>query len=67
MPITSSAFKPLYEGRSVNTAGFLMAALRDLGVIGLDAENTRLHVRIPDVPLDSVFSEDPPRRKKKGG
>lgn len=67
VPITSSAFKPLYEGRSVNTAGFLMAALRDLGVIGLDAENARLHVRIPDVPLDSVFGEAPPRRKKKGG
>jgi hypothetical protein len=68
VPITSSAFKPLYEGRSVNTAGFLMAALRDLGVIGLDAENARLHVRIPDVPLETVFGEaPPPRRKKKGG
>lgn len=67
VPITSSAFKPLYEGRSVNTAGFLMAALRDLGVIGLDAENARLHVRILDVPLDSMFSGAPSRRKKKGG
>lgn len=55
-PLTSSAFRPLYEGRSINTGGFLMAALRDLGVIGLDAENNRLHVRNPDVPLESVFA-----------
>jgi hypothetical protein len=55
-PLTSSAFRPLYEGRSINTGGFLMAALRDLGVIGLDAENNRLHVLNPDVPLESVFA-----------
>lgn len=55
-PLTSSAFKPLYLGRSINTGGFLMAALRDLGVIGLDAENNRLHVRNPDVALESVFT-----------
>jgi hypothetical protein len=69
-PLTSSAFRPLYLGRSINTGGFLMAALRDLGVIGLDAENNRLQVRNPDVPLDSVFtpnSEVKPKRKSKGG
>lgn len=69
-PLTSSAFKPLYLGRSVNTGGFLMAALRDLGVIGLDAENNRLHVRNPDVPLDSVFTpsdEAPTKPRRKGG
>ena len=70
VPLTSSAFKPLYLGRSVNTGGFLMAALRDLGVIGLDAENNRLHVRNPDVPLASVFApsdEAPTKPRRKGG
>ncbi len=69
-PLTSSAFKPLYLGRSVNTGGFLMAALRDLGVIGLDAENNRLHVRNPAVPLESVFTpgdEGPTKTRRKGG
>lgn len=69
-PLTSSAFRPLYLGRSINTGGFLMAALRDLGVIGLDAENNRLHVRNPDVPLESVFapvSEIPSKPRRKAG
>lgn len=32
-PITSILFRPLFKGKSVNTGGFLLAALKDQGLL----------------------------------
>lgn len=68
-PITSSAFRELYAGRSINTGGFLMAVLVALEVLVPMPEGARGYARNPDVPLASVFTPNDgaePRRKRKG-
>ena len=42
--ITSALFRPLFRGKSVNTAGFLLAVLRHEGVVARDKEKVRMHV-----------------------
>jgi hypothetical protein len=44
-PLTFSTLQPLFEGRSVNTGGFLMAVLKSLGVIKVQDDNPRCHER----------------------
>lgn len=41
--LTFYSLQPLFEGRSVNSGGFLMAALKSLGVIRPMATNPRCH------------------------
>lgn len=41
--LTFYSLQPLFEGRSVNTGGFLMAALKHLGVIRPMESNPRCH------------------------
>lgn len=73
--LTSTSFKSIYAGKSVNTAGFLLAVLRDLGLIVPNPVNTRVHQRNLNVPMESVFvpaADTPmpktaPRRKSKEG
>ncbi|QHE86410.1 hypothetical protein [Hydrogenophaga sp. BPS33] len=67
-PITSSAFRELYAGRSINTGGFLMAVLLGLGVLVPMPEGARGYARNPDVPLASVFTPttEAPKRKSRG-
>lgn len=55
-PITSSAFRELYAGRSINTGGFLMAVLLDLGVLVPMPEGARGYARNPEVAIASVFA-----------
>ncbi len=43
-PITSTSIRPLYTG-SVNSAGFLLAVLKDVGLIKNIGENSRGYVR----------------------
>lgn len=71
-PITSSAFRELYAGRSINTGGFLMAVLLDLDVLTPMPEGVRGYARNPAVAIASVFtpSEEPKastKRRPKGG
>ena len=42
--VTSALFRPLFRGKSVNTAGFLLAVLRHEGVVTLAQDRVRLHV-----------------------
>lgn len=42
-PLTFSTLQPLFEGRSVNTGGFLVAVLKGLGVIRPMEDNPRCH------------------------
>ena len=44
---TSRAFQVLKPGRSTNTAGFVVAAIKSLGLIRNNAENSRLHEHVP--------------------
>lgn len=68
-PITSSAFKELYAGRSINTGGFLMAVLLALEVLVPLPEGARGYVRNPDVAIASLFTPVvvAPKRKSKAG
>lgn len=47
-PLTHSALQPLYQGRSVNTSGFLLAVLRHVGALTPDAEDPR-RMRLADL------------------
>jgi len=75
--LTAKSFHPLHSGRSINTGGFVLAALKDLGFIRANAENTRLHEHVPTTTFEQVamarIAESkeqlpkPPRRKAKEG
>ena len=52
--LTSRSFQVLKPNRSTNTAGFVMAALKSLGLIRNNAENTRLHEHVPTETLEKV-------------
>lgn len=50
--LTSKSFKELHEGRSTNGPGFLLAALRELGLVRVSVLNARVHEHI----LGTVFA-----------
>ena len=52
--LTAKSFQALHEGRSVNTGGFIAAALKDLGFIRANEENTRLHEHVPTTTFEQV-------------
>ena len=75
--LTSRSFNALHPGKSINTGGFVMAVLKDLGLIRANEENTRLHEHVPtttfqQVAMDRIGSASaepaskPGRRKGKG-
>ncbi len=41
--VTSFTFRPLFKGKSVNSGGFLLAALKQEGAVTVHPEKTRLH------------------------
>jgi hypothetical protein len=45
-PVTARSFWALHPGRSINTAGFVLAILKDLGVVQPKNDNTRHHERV---------------------
>lgn len=74
--LTAKSFYSLHPGRSINTAGFVLAAVRDLGLIRPNELNTRLHGHVPMSTVEKSVMErlkedegGPPtkaRRKAKG-
>lgn len=69
--LTSKAFQALHPGRSVNTAGFVLASLKQLGLIRTNVENTRLHEHVPTTTFEQValaamgqIGSDPARARK---
>lgn len=54
--LTSRSFQVLKPNRSTNTAGFVMAAIKSLGLIRNNAENTRLHEHVPTETLEKVVA-----------
>jgi hypothetical protein len=75
--LTAKSFHVLHPGKSINTGGFVLAALKDLGFICANVENTRLHEHVPTTTFEQVVmariaetSEQVPksqRRKPKEG
>ena len=68
--LTSRAFQVLKPGRSTNTAGFVMAAVKSLGLIRTNAENSRLQEHVPTetfkkVAMARLGQVSPKARRKK--
>lgn len=75
--LTAKSFHVLHPGKSINTGGFVLAALKDLGLIRANEDNTRLHEQVPTATFERqalarIGSESaepapkPGRRKGKG-
>lgn len=54
--LTSRSFQVLKPGRSTNTAGFVMAAVKSMGLIRNNAENSRLHELVPTETFEKVVT-----------
>ena len=52
--LTAKSFLALHPGKSINTGGFVMAVLKDLGLIRANEENTRLHEHVPTTTFQQV-------------
>jgi hypothetical protein len=52
--LTAKSFHGLHPGKSINTGGFVLAALRDLGLIRPNESNTRLHEHVPLTTLEQA-------------
>lgn len=52
--LTAKSFHQLHSGRSINTGGFVLAALKGLGFIRPTAENSRLHEHVPTTTFEQV-------------
>lgn len=54
--LTSRSFNALHPGKSINTGGFVMSALRHLGLLRPRSANTRFHEHIPGSTFESVVA-----------
>ena len=54
LELTAKSFQVLHPGKSINTGGFLMAVLKDIGFIRANAENTRLHEHVPTTTFAQI-------------
>ena len=52
--LTAKSFHALHPGKSINTGGFVLAALRELGLIRANEENTRIHEHVPATTFEKV-------------
>lgn len=52
--LTAKSFHCIHPGKSINTGGFVLAALRDIGLIQVNSENSRLHEHVPTTTFESV-------------
>lgn len=52
--LTSKDFHVLHEGRSINTGGFILAVLKELGLVRVNAEKKRLHEHVPATTFEKV-------------
>jgi hypothetical protein len=46
-PVTARTLNDVHPGKSINTGGFLLAILKDLGVVQAKDDNSRHHERMP--------------------
>lgn len=64
--LTAKSFHALHPGRSINTGGFVMAALKELGLIRANEDNSRLHEHVTTETFEKVAmaAMDPGALKK---
>jgi hypothetical protein len=68
--LTAKSFHCLHPGKSINTGGFILAALVDLGLIRAREDNSRVHEHVPTATFEKVAMarigklESKPVRKK---
>lgn len=64
--LTAKSFHCLHPGKSINTGGFVLAALKDLGLLRPKEANTRLHEHVPMATLELAM-QNAPRAKDRDG
>ncbi len=52
--LISRSMGELHAGRSINTGGFVMAILKHLGMVKVNAENSRHHEMVPGTTFEEV-------------
>ena len=52
--LTGASFHGLHEGRSRNNGAFILAAIKALGLVRANAENTRIHEHVPGATFEKV-------------
>ena len=55
--LISRSMCELHAGRSINTGGFVLSILKHLGLVRVNAENSRHHEMVPGVTFDQVALE----------
>jgi hypothetical protein len=55
--LISRSMCELHAGRSINTGGFVLSILKHLGVVRVNAENSRHHEMVPGLTFDQVALE----------
>jgi hypothetical protein len=49
--LSARTFLPLWPGKSINNGGFLLAVLKDLGLVQIQSEESRRHVPVSGATL----------------
>ena len=52
--LISRSLGELHAGRSINTGGFVLAILKHLGMVKVNAENSRHHEMVPGTTFEQV-------------
>ena len=55
--LISRSMCELHAGRSINTGGFVLAILKHLGMVKVNAENSRHHEMVPGTTFEQVALE----------
>lgn len=55
--LISRSMAELHAGRSINTGGFVLAILKHLGLVKVNAENSRHHEMVPGTTFAQVAME----------
>lgn len=56
-PVTARSFDEIHPGRSINTGGFLLAIVKDLGVVQPKEDNGRHHELVPGASVLQALSD----------
>ena len=55
--LTAASLRPIFIGKSVNTAGFVLAVLKHLGLIEISKENRRSYCHTESVAFDTETAQ----------
>lgn len=55
--LISRSMCELHAGRSINTSGFVLSVLKHLGLVRVNAENSRHHEMVPGTTFEQVALE----------